>query len=142
MAEFIDWLRNLNWYQALALSAGLFVLGVVSSLLLVSWVVVRLPANYFQKGHQHVFWPESHPLVRVLGYTAKNLAGALLVFFGILLSLPGVPGQGILTILIGVMLLDFPGKRYLERWLIRRQLVFHAVNRLRERRGQPPLVLD
>ena len=39
----------------------------------------------------------------------KNMAGVLLVVLGILLSLPGVPGQGILTILLGIMLLDFPG---------------------------------
>jgi hypothetical protein len=60
----------------------------------------------------------------------------------VLLSLPGVPGQGILTILIGVMLLDFPGKRRLERWLVRRPAVFKGINRIRARFDKPPLVLD
>jgi hypothetical protein len=39
---------------------------------------------------------------------------------GIILALPGVPGQGILTVLIGVMLLEFPGKRRLERAIVGR----------------------
>jgi hypothetical protein len=59
-----------------------------------------------------------------------------------MMSVPGVPGQGLLTILIGVMLLDFPGKRRLERWLLRRRGVLAAINKVRARYGRPPLVLD
>jgi hypothetical protein len=72
----------------------------------------------------------------------KNVIGAGVVGLGLLLSFPGIPGQGILTILIGVMLLDFPGKRRLERAVIRRPRVLGAVNRLRARYGKPPLVLE
>jgi hypothetical protein len=72
----------------------------------------------------------------------KNLLGAFLVLLGIVLSLPGVPGQGILTILIGVMLLDFPGKRDLERKLVSRPKVREGIDRLRQRFGKPPLVLE
>jgi hypothetical protein len=58
------------------------------------------------------------------------------------LSVPGVPGQGILTILIGAMLIDLPGKRKAEKWLLRHRRVLSAINRLRARYGRPPLVLD
>ncbi len=58
------------------------------------------------------------------------------------MSLPGIPGQGLLTILLGVMLLDFPGKRRLEFKIISRPKVFRAINRLRARFDKPPLVLD
>jgi hypothetical protein len=61
---------------------------------------------------------------------------------GIALSLPGVPGQGLLTILIGAMLLDFPGKRRCEKWILRRRGVLSTINKLRARRGCPPLILD
>jgi len=54
----------------------------------------------------------------------------VLVVLGIIMALPGVPGPGILTIVLGVMLLNFPGKRRLERWLIRRPMVLSAMNRL------------
>jgi hypothetical protein len=58
------------------------------------------------------------------------------------MSLPGVPGQGVLTILLGVMLLDFPGKRRLEYKLISQPRVFNNINRLRARFDKPPLELE
>jgi hypothetical protein len=58
------------------------------------------------------------------------------------MSLPGVPGQGVLTILLGIMLLDFPGKRGLEASIVRRPRVLHAINSVRGRFDKPPLFLD
>ena len=72
----------------------------------------------------------------------KNLLGIAVVILGLLLSLPGIPGQGVLTVLIGLMLIDFPGKMRLERWLIQIPRVRNAVDRLRQRYGKPPLILD
>ena len=52
--------------------------------------------------------------MRWAGLIGKNALGIMLVLLGILMSIPGVPGQGILTILLGIMLIDLPGKRALE----------------------------
>jgi hypothetical protein len=138
----VEWLRTLNWYEALALSAGLFIAGVVGSLAVVSWAVVRLPATYFRKDHAAVFWADKPALVRGVGLVVKNLIGIVLILIGIVLSLPGVPGQGVLTILIGIMFVDFPGKRRLERLIVGRPIVLRALNRLRARYGKPALELD
>ena len=62
------------------------------------------------------------------------------MLLGIVLSLPGVPGQGLLTILIGVILLDLPGKQRFERRLMMRPAVFTAVNSIRARFGREPLL--
>jgi hypothetical protein len=72
----------------------------------------------------------------------KNGLGVLLVALGIVLSLPGVPGQGILTILLGIMLLDFPGRRKLEIKILSRPQVYKTINKLRHKFGKPPLELD
>ena len=48
-------------------------------------------------------------MIRWTGLILKNLLGVLLVILGGIMTLPGVPGPGILTILLGVMLLNFPG---------------------------------
>jgi hypothetical protein len=72
----------------------------------------------------------------------KNVAGAAIIVLGIILTLPGVPGPGLLTILLGIMLTDFPGKRRLERWLIGRPRVLETLNRLRLRYGKPPFLLE
>jgi hypothetical protein len=80
--------------------------------------------------------------LRWAGLVAKNIVGVLLVLTGVVMSLPGVPGPGVLTILLGIMLLDFPGKRGLELKLVRRQQVRRALDGVRKRFHQPPLQLD
>src|SRR5262249_60782572 len=81
------------------------------------------------------------PVLRGAARVAKNLLGGMVALLGILLSLPGIPGPGLLLVLIGLTLLDIPGKRRLERKLIGRPRVLRGINSLRERFGKPPLVL-
>jgi UPF0716 family protein affecting phage T7 exclusion len=71
---------------------------------------------------------------------AKNIAGGILVIAGIIMLIG--PGQGILTILIGLVLMDIPGKRPLEAKLIKRPTVLSAVNKFRARYGKMPLEVD
>jgi hypothetical protein len=143
----IDWLTQtihgwgLTWGQVL-FGVLFSVVTFVVSIAVVTVVLVKLPANYFHSSHAREFLVERHPVLRVVGIFAKNLLGLLLVGLGVVMSLPGVPGQGVLTILLGVMLLDFPGKRALETRIVRRPRVNAAVNALRSRFGKPPLMLD
>jgi len=132
---------GLTWWQVVA---GLLISVVtfVLSLAVVTFVLVKLPANYFHSSHEREFLVDRHKALRWVGIIAKNLFGLVLVFFGIVMSLPGVPGQGVLTILLGIMLLDFPGKRDLETKLVGRPKVFRAINRLRAKFDKPPLFLD
>src|SRR5258705_11987289 len=129
-------------WQNIFIGGLLFVVTFAVSLAIVSFIVVKIPANYFHKDHPRDLWPDKHPAVRYLGFIAKNLLGFILVVLGIVMSIPGVPGQGILTILLGIMLLDFPGKRELEHRLVSQPRVLHAINKLRHRFGKDSLVLD
>jgi hypothetical protein len=47
----------------------------------------------------------------------------------------------VLTILAGVMLIEFPGRHRLVRAIIGRPAVLAAVNRLRARFNRPPLTV-
>src|SRR5216683_3175670 len=105
----------------------LFLITFFISIAVISFILVKLPVTYFQKDHPRDFWTDRHPGIRYLGVFAKNVLGILLVALGIVMSIPGVPGQGILTILFGIMLLDFPGKRSLENKLVSRPQVFKAI---------------
>lgn len=125
-----------------AIGAGLFLLSFALSLAAIAIVMVKIPANYFSSHYVQDFLPGSPWLVRWGAVVAKNLLGIFLVALGIILSLPGVPGQGVLTILLGLIMLDIPGKRPLEAWIIRRPSVLSAVNNFRARYKKPPLVLD
>ena len=126
----------------IALGAVLFVVMAAASLLVTGWLLVRIPANYFAGEKPPPFWADRHPILRWLGHVGKNVLGAVLVALGIVLALPGVPGQGLLTILIGLMFLDLPGKRRLEQKLVRRPAVLAVINRLRAARGRGPLVFE
>jgi hypothetical protein len=120
----------------------IFIITFLLSLGIVALVLVKLPVTYFRTNHPREFWTERHPGIRFAGVLAKNFLGTLLEGLGIVMAIPGVPGQGLLTILLGIMLLDFPGKRRLELKLVSRPKVFQAINRLRHRFGKPGLVLD
>ena len=143
----IDWLTQtihgwgLTWGQVL-FGVLFSVVTFVLSIAVVTVVLVKLPANYFHSSHAREFLTERHPVLRMVGIVAKNILGLVLVGAGIVMSLPGVPGQGVLTILLGIMLLDFPGKRSLEASIVRRPRVFHAINGVRARFDKPPLYLD
>ncbi|MBC8031834.1 MAG: hypothetical protein H7Z16_17255 [Pyrinomonadaceae bacterium] len=128
--------------RSVLLGVLLFVVTFSINLIIVSIILVKIPATYFQKNHSREFWKDSSPAIRLLGVVIKNGLGVLLVALGIVLSLPGVPGQGILTILLGIMLLDFPGRRKLETKLLSRPAILKTINKLRHRFGKPALVLD
>ena len=136
-----DVFGSITW-QSVLVGILLFIVTFTISLAIVSFIVVRIPPDYFHKDHPRDLFAERHPIVRFLGVLAKNVLGVVLVVLGILMSIPGVPGQGILTILLGIMLLDFPGKRSLEYKIVARPQVLRTINKLRDRFGKPSLVLD
>ncbi|MFM8271932.1 MAG: hypothetical protein ACKODX_06300 [Gemmata sp.] len=124
------------WHLA-AISVGLAVSMAAVSLVVVGYVLARLPADYFVNPNaQRPI--DRHPVLHGLVVLVRNVMGYILIVLGGLMSLPGVPGQGLLTILMGVMLIDFPGKRRFQVWLVTRRVVLTGVNRLRARAGQPP----
>lgn len=136
-----DVFGSITW-QSVLVGILLSVVTFTISLAIVSFIVVRIPPDYFHKDHPRDLFAERHPVVRFLGVLAKNILGVVLVVLGILMSIPGVPGQGLLTILLGIMLLDFPGKRTLEYKIVARPQVLRTINKLRERFGKPSLVLN
>lgn len=132
---------SITWTE-IGIGLGAFFGSMILSFLAIGIVIVKIPENYFSSHYENDFMPGSSFLVRWGAVIAKNLLGVFLVLLGIVLSLPGIPGQGLLTILIGIVMLDIPGKRPWEARLIRRPAILSAVNRLRAKYGKPPLMLD
>lgn len=121
--------------------ALVFVVTFIGTLIFVPWAIVRLPADYFRnRTHQSPLLQSLHPVLRVVLIVGKNLLGLLLVLAGMTMLI--LPGQGLLTILIGIVLIDFPGKFQAEFWLVKRRPVRRSVNWLRKIRHKPPFELD
>ena len=119
----------------------IFAASIVLSLLTpiaVGWTVLQLPSDYFnRKNHRPLDMWTAHPVLRPLLLVAKNLLGLALIIAGIAMLV--LPGQGLLTIVVGVVLMDFPGKFRLERWMATRGPVWHSLNWLRIRAHRPEL---
>jgi len=144
MPEWISQRLPENWgtTEVVLAAAGFTIATAVVSLAVTAAVLIRLPPDHFACAPASAACPSRPPYIHWPLLVLKNLLGLVLIALGGMMSVPGVPGQGLLTILIGVMLLDFPGKRRLERWLLRRRGVLAAINKVRARYGRPPLVLD
>ncbi len=121
--------------------AALSIALMAASVTLPAWALVRLPADYFVAPKPPLPLAGRPWLVRFVVYLARNLAGLALIGMGVVLSLPGVPGQGLLTILLGVLLVDVPGKRRAERAIVSIPAVRRSIDRLRGRFGRAPLEL-
>jgi hypothetical protein len=130
----------MSFFQDNAAVLGwLFIVSLVmffGTLLLLPVVVAMLPADYFVRRREDR-WPKT--LLGSMGLILKNVLGLVFVVMGIVMLFS--PGQGVLTILVGIMLLNFPGKRRLEFWLVRKPTVAKALNWIRRKAKRPPLVL-
>jgi hypothetical protein len=119
---------------------GAFLFSVLLNIVVIAIVFVKIPANYFSTHYQQDFMPDSSWHKRWGAFVLKNLAGAAMILIGIV-QLIG-PGQGILSILTGVILLDIPGKRPFEAKLIGRPAILAAANKLRAKYNKAPLMMD
>ncbi|MDH3646239.1 MAG: hypothetical protein OER80_05655 [Gammaproteobacteria bacterium] len=103
-------------------------------------IIIRLPADYFvRQDRVTVASSSAHPAVVMMANAFKNFVGIVLIIFGAIMLF--IPGQGILTMLIGLMLTNFPGKYHLEQKIVARPAILRTLNRIRERAGHEPLAV-
>lgn len=127
----------LDWQTVLLWSGVASVGAVVATIAAVPWVVGRLPHDYFAQPRREAWNPDrGAPLFTSVVDILKNILGMALVLLGLIMLV--TPGQGVLTILAGLLLMNFPGKYKLERWLVLRPGVLRALNWLRQHRGRAP----
>ena len=103
-------------------------------------MITHLPSNYFIGSYQER--RIENLFLRFVVSVIKNIVGFLLIVVGALMSLPGVPGQGLLTVLAGLIISDFPGKKRLARRIIRIRTVYLTANKIRLHFKRQPLKLE
>ena len=94
-------------------------------------MLARIPVNYFNLTAPS--GPKTSGFHYALLWVLRNLAALVLILAGIAMLL--LPGQGLLTIVLGIFVADFPGKHNLERRLVANRKVFDAINWIREKKG-------
>lgn len=130
----------LRWIEEndvlLAILGGVSLLVFVGTILAIPLIVACMPQDHFLRGRRG---PVRRTALRRTGHVLKNFLGGFLVLVGLLLLL--LPGQGILTILIGISLIDFPGKQKLQVRLARLKGVQRSIQWIRKKTGHPPLII-
>ncbi len=117
---------------------GASVLMFLGSLWFVSWLIIRLPYDYFLT--HNVGIRHANQLVHYLWLLVRNLFGILLIASGVAMLV--LPGQGVITILLGLSLMAFPGKNRILRWILERKSVRKTMNWIRRKAKKPPLVFE
>ena len=137
MSHFFDlivaWLRS---HQNILGWAGLFsLIMMAATLLTVPLIIISLPPHYLNEKKDRL--SEIRSPWRWPYLVVKNIMGAVLLLAGVAMLI--LPGQGLLTLAIGLGLMNFPGKRSLIRRLIGRPRVLRTITRWRARAHKNPL---
>jgi hypothetical protein len=110
----------------------------IGSLLAIPWIIARLPSNYFIQHRQKVAARRKrHPLMAKIIFVTRNTIGFIFFLAGMAMLI--LPGQGIITILIGLSFMDFPKKHDVVDFLIHRPRVVQFLNWIRRKEKKPPL---
>ena len=126
------WIPGEVWIGLIGFSFVAF----IGTLIAIPAILIRLPADYFQNHHHKPWFANHHPIVRSLGLLAKNIVGVIFLLAGIAMLV--LPGQGLLTIMLGVLFIDFPGKHRIETKLIQNPHILKVINALRKKSDKPP----
>ena len=108
----------------------------IFSLLTIKWLVALIPSDYFIQKNNSEF-RSNYPIFWLASIIIKNLIGYTLIIGGILMLV--LPGQGLFTIFIGLMLSNYPGKFYIERKFIAIPSVLKTINWLRKKSNTPSI---
>lgn len=135
----IEWFAQ--HHVLLAWMTSVSIVTFIASLLTLPWLVSRIPEDYFLREKRRPGpWKQTHPAIRLGVLIGKNALGITLLVGGLLMLF--LPGQGLLTMAMGMLLTDYPGKFRLERRVVQVPQIFESLNWLRAKRGAPPLEVD
>ncbi len=131
--------ESLTWVK-IAWGLAITVVSIIASYGLIVVGMIKIPADYFSSSYEKKVDSDKHFSVRWGAVIIKNTIGFIMIIAGIIMIF--TPGPGVPTILLGLIMMDIPGKRPLEAKLIQRPMVLSAVNELRAKYNKPPLIMD
>ncbi len=112
----------------------------IASIAIVPWMLIQLPSDYFaHEERETCLWKGDSALIKSFLIIFKNILGAILLIAGIAMLF--LPGQGILTIIGGLSLMNFPYKYNVEKWVINKPIVLKTFNLIRKKAKKEPFIL-
>ncbi len=128
----VDLQKFLTWLTGISLSTFLL------SIFLIPFLVSRLSPDCFISLCSMPAHKPQRNAVDLGLLIIRNFFGLFLVITGVAMLF--LPGQGILTILLGLILLSLPGKQRLISYLINFPSIRKGLNWLRLKSGKEPFI--
>ena len=136
MIEFLN--QNLSSILSWLAISSLFIF--FFSILAINFVIKIIPVDYFDSTKRELSpFKTSNSIIWLIFFIIKNIMGYLLILGGILMLV--LPGQGLLTILLGLIFSDYPGKYKLEKKLITIKPLYRYINWVRKKSDIEPIKL-
>ena len=129
-----EFVSNYKTYILWLATISLFVF--IFSLVSIKWLVALIPTDYFVKKDISKS-KKSYSLLWLMSIIVKNIIGYTLILGGILMLV--LPGQGLFTILMGLILSNYPGKYTIEKRFISIPSILKTINWLRKKSNKPRL---
>ena len=131
LIEIFNVYKNLIlWFGSISLFVFLF------SLLSIKWLVSLIPEDYFINKKDSKI-KTSNIFIWYIVLIFKNLIGYSLILGGIMMLV--LPGQGLFTIIIGLMMSNYPCKYSIEKKFIAIPTILKSINWLRRKSNKPPI---
>ena len=136
MIEFLD--QNLSSILSWLAISSLFIF--FFSILAINFLIKMIPVDYFDSSKRELSpFKTSNPIIWLILFITKNVMGYLLIIGGILMLV--LPGQGLLTIFLGLIFSDYPGKYKLEKRFITIKPIYRYINWVRKKSDIEPIKL-
>ena len=100
------------------------IVSLVAGVILTPWIVSRLARDFFLPTHQHS---------SIATTVVRNIFGYLLLLLGVVMLV--TPGQGLVTILLALAVVDFPYKHRVLEEIVARPSIRRTLNRWRQKFG-------
>lgn len=113
------------------------IISFFGSLIIIPKLIINLPPDFFLKRKTSASVKQI-VVIRVTFFLMKNCLGFLLFLCGILMLF--IPGQGLLTMFLGLVLLDFPGKQKLQLYCLKVRPVRRSLNWIRRKYGKKTFI--
>lgn len=136
---FLTTIETQHNFHRVAIGLGLLsVVTFLLSLILLPYIIRTIPADYFLQFTAIQPKANAYNLKSLCLCLIRNFFGFILLFCGIAMLF--LPGQGLLTIFFSLLLLSFPGKKRLIRFLTRLTSVRRTINWVRNRANKKPII--
>jgi hypothetical protein len=129
----------LNWidtHSSVLVYAGLFsFLMTLTAAVSVPFIINMLSDDYFikEKRRSNIKTIPEY-FILIISLVIKNTIGILLFISGFAMLF--MPGQGLLTLFISFLFIDYPGKWKLQRRVVRNREIHNALNWIRRKGGK------